>query len=68
MSSQRKLQNFITAWTAWVSLATFLVAIPARAQSDSGDYLFFIGSGFLCQSNGSSACSAAAKSARRLDP
>jgi hypothetical protein len=44
-------------------LAIFLVAMPARAQSNGGDYLFFVGSGFLCQSNDSSSCPAVAKSA-----
>jgi hypothetical protein len=51
------------AWTAGMTLATFLVAIPARAQGNSGDYLFFVGSGFLCQWNDSSSCPAVAKSA-----
>jgi hypothetical protein len=51
------------AWTAGIILATFLVAIPARAQSNSGDYLFFVGSGFLCPSSDSSSCPAVAKSA-----
>jgi len=46
-----------------MTLATFLFAIPARAQRNNGDYLFFIGSGFLCQANDSSACPAVAKSA-----
>jgi len=46
-----------------MTLATFLVAIPARAQSTSGDYLFFVGSGFLCQSSDSSSCPAVVKSA-----
>jgi hypothetical protein len=63
MLSQREFLYGVIAWTAGVSLATLLVAIPARAQSNSGDYLFFVGSGFLCQSNDSSSCPAVAKSA-----
>jgi hypothetical protein len=63
MSSHRELLYGVMAWTAGMTLATFLVAIPARAQSNSGDYLFFVGSGFLCQSNDSSSCPAVAKSA-----
>jgi hypothetical protein len=63
MSSQRELLYGVIAWTAGMTLATFLVAIPGRAQSNSGDYLFFVGSGFLCQSNDSSSCPAVAKSA-----
>jgi hypothetical protein len=37
--------------------------MPARAQSNGGDYLFLVGSGFLCQSNDSSSCPGVAKSA-----
>jgi hypothetical protein len=63
MSSQRELLYGVMAWTAGTTLATFLVAMPARAQSNGDDYLFFVGSGFLCQSNDSSSCPAVAKSA-----
>ena len=63
MSNKRELLYGVIAWTAGMTLATFLVAMPARAQSNSGDYLFFVGSGFLCQSNDSSSCPAVAKSA-----
>ena len=63
MSSRRELLYRVITWTAGAILATFLVAIPARAQSNSGDYLFFVGSGFLCQPNDSSACPAVTKSA-----
>jgi hypothetical protein len=63
MSSQKVFSNRPMAWTAVVGLAVFLAAIPAVAEDRSGDYLFFIGSGFLCQSNDSSACAAVAKSA-----
>jgi len=62
MSSQRELLYGVIAWTAGTTLATFLVAIPVSAQSSSGDYLFFVGSGFLCQTDDSSACPAVAKS------
>jgi len=64
MSSQRELLYTRITWTAGMVLATFLFVIPARAQSNSGDYLFFVGSGFLCQPNDSSACPAVTKSAR----
>jgi hypothetical protein len=63
MSTQREPLYRGIIWTAGAILATFLVAIPARAQSNSGDYLFFVGSGFLCQPNDSSACPAVTKSA-----
>ena len=51
------------AWTAVVGLAVFLAAIPTVAEDRSGDYLFLIGSGFLCDSGDSSACPAVVKSA-----
>jgi hypothetical protein len=41
----------------------FLAAIPALAQNSSGDYVFLISSGFLCDSGDSSACPAVVKSA-----
>jgi hypothetical protein len=63
MSSQREILYGVIAWAAGMTLATVLVAIPARAQSNRGDYLFFVGSGFLCQTDDSSACPAVAKSA-----
>jgi len=63
MSSRRDRLYRVIAWTAGMILSIFLVAIPARAQSNGGDYLFFVGSGFLCQSNDSSSCPAVAKSA-----
>jgi len=63
MSNQRELLCGVIAWTAGMILATFLAAVPTRAQNTSGDYLFFVGSGFLCQSNDSSSCPAVAKSA-----
>ena len=63
MSSQRESLYSVIAWTAGMTLATFLFAIPARAQRNNGDYLVLIGSGFLCQANDSSACPAVAKSA-----
>ena len=63
MSSRRDRLYRVIAWTAGMILSIFLVAIPARAQSNGGDYVFFVGSGFLCQSNDSSSCPAVAKSA-----
>jgi hypothetical protein len=45
------------------SLALLLAAIPAMARSNGGDYVFLIGSGFLCDSGDSSACPAVVKSA-----
>jgi hypothetical protein len=63
MLSHRELQSWVIAWVARVGLAIFLVAVPAMAQSSSGDYIFLIASGFLCDSGDSSACPAVVKSA-----
>jgi hypothetical protein len=63
MSSQRELQGWVITWVAVPSLATLLAAIPAMAQNSSGDYIFLIGSGFLCDSGDSSSCPAVVKSA-----
>jgi len=63
MSGQKVFSNRPMAWTAVVGLAVFLAAIPAVAEDRSGDYLFLIGSGFLCDSGDSSACPAVVKSA-----
>jgi hypothetical protein len=46
------------------SLAIFLAAIPAMAQSGAGDYLFLLASGFLCDVGDSSACPGVVKSAQ----
>ena len=45
------------------SLAIFLAAGPARAQSSSASYTFLVAAGFLCDSGDSSACPAVVKSA-----
>jgi hypothetical protein len=63
MLSHRELQSWVVAWAARVGLAIFLVAVPAMAQNNSGDYVFLIGSGFLCDSGDSSACPVVVKSA-----
>jgi hypothetical protein len=63
MSSQEALLNPLFSLGGVAALAIFPVAIPAMAQSGSGDYLFLIGSGFLCDSGDSSACPAVVKSA-----
>jgi len=62
MSSQRVFSSRVIAPTGVVGLAIFLMAFPAMAQSSSGEYIFLVGSGFLCDAD-ASACPAAAKSA-----
>jgi len=63
MSRQRVLSSLVISWVAVPSLAMFLAAIAAMAQSSSGDYIFLIASGFLCDSGDSSSCPAVVKSA-----
>jgi len=62
MSRQTVLSSLVTLWLAVPALAMFLAATPARAQIGSGDYMFLMGSGFLCDSGDSSACPAVVKS------
>jgi len=61
MSTKRKPPHRGVIWPAGAILA-ILVAIPAKAQENRSDYLFFVGSGFLCHTNDSSACPAVTKS------
>jgi hypothetical protein len=63
MSSQEALLNPLFSLGGVAALAILLSAFPAMAQSNSGDYIFLIGSGFLCDSGDSSACPAVVKSA-----
>ena len=63
MSSQKVFPNLVITWLAVLSLAIFLVAGPAMAQSGAANYAFLVGAGFLCDSGDSSACPAVVKSA-----
>ena len=64
MSNQSSSLTLIFTWMAVVSLAIFLGAGPARAQSSSSaNYTFLVASGFLCDSGDSTACPAVVKSA-----
>ena len=62
MLSRRVFSSRVVAWAAG-GLATLLAATPAMTQNISGDYIFLIASGFLCDSGDSSACPAVAKAA-----
>ena len=62
MSSKFRLLCRAITWTAGMILLAFLFVNRASAQSASGDYLLFVGSGFLCQPGDISTCPAAAKS------
>jgi hypothetical protein len=64
MSSQRVFSSLVITWGAVASLAIFLAAIPVKAQSSNGDYIFLVGSGFLCDIGDSYACPAVVKSAQ----
>jgi hypothetical protein len=63
MSNQNVFSTLIVTWVAVPSLAIFLGAGPARAQSSSASYTFLVASGFLCDSGDSTACPAVVKSA-----
>jgi hypothetical protein len=49
-------------WVAVPSVAIFLATIPALAQDGNGDYIFLVGSGYLCDTGDSSACPGVVKS------
>jgi hypothetical protein len=63
MSNQKLSSTLVITWVAVLSLAMFLGAGPARAQSSSANYTFLVGVGFLCDSGDSSACPGVVKSA-----
>jgi hypothetical protein len=63
LPNQKMFLSLVIRGVAVPSLATLLAGIPAKAQNISGDYVFLIGSGFLCDSGDSSACPAVVKSA-----
>jgi hypothetical protein len=63
MSSQREFWKLVLTWVAVLILTVFLSAGPGLAQSSAANYAFLVGSGFLCDSDDSSACPAVVKSA-----
>jgi hypothetical protein len=63
MSCQRVFLDRVIAWVALPSLILFLAVVPAIAQTSNSDYILLVGSGFLCDSDDSSACPAVVKSA-----
>ena len=44
-------------------IVTFLAVVPSMAQSNNGDYIFLLASGFLCDSGDSGGCQAVVRSA-----
>ncbi|MGB7589608.1 MAG: hypothetical protein WCD04_21630 [Terriglobia bacterium] len=64
MSNQNVFSTLIVTWVAVPSLAIFLGAGPAMAQSMSANYTFLVGSGFLCDPGESATCPAVVKSAQ----
>jgi hypothetical protein len=63
MSNQNVFSTLMVTCVAVPSLAIFLGAGPARAQSSSANYTFLVAAGFLCDSDDSSPCPAVVKSA-----
>jgi hypothetical protein len=47
--------------TAFLAVQAFLLVPPARAQSNNGNFIFLLASGFLCEPGDSSTCPATAK-------
>jgi hypothetical protein len=60
MSKRNIFSTLIVTWIAVPSVAMFLCAGPARAQTNSANYTFLVASGFLCDS---ASCPAAVRSA-----
>ena len=55
--------RFVTMCVSFLSTVTFLAVMPSMAQSNTGDYIFFLASGFLCDSGDGGGCQAAVRSA-----
>jgi hypothetical protein len=62
MLNQRVFSSLAVKWLAAPSLAVLLASIPAPAQVGNGDYIFLVGSGYLCDTGDSSACPGVVKS------
>jgi hypothetical protein len=63
MVSQKVFSTLVLGCVAVTSWAIFLGAGPTMAQSDSANYVFLVGAGFVCDSRDSSSCPAVVKSA-----
>lgn len=61
MSRERMSMRLAALCVPLLSIA--IAVIPAMAQSNNGDYIFLLASGFLCDPGDSSTCPAAVKSA-----
>ena len=64
MSSQKVFAKLAIAWVGVPSLAIWLGAGPAMAQSSAASYTFLVGAGFLCDSGDSAPCPVVVKSAQ----
>ncbi len=64
MSHQSMSWSLSTRWLVVATLAVFFAAVPALPQGTSADYMFLVGSGFLCDPADSSPCPAVVKSAQ----
>ena len=63
MSRQRVILKRVIARVVLPSLSICLTVVAAIAQTTNSDYILLVGSGFLCDSDDSSACPAVVKSA-----
>ena len=55
--------RFVTICVSFLNIVAFLAVVPAMAQSNNGDYIFLLASGFLCDSGDSGGCQAVVRSA-----
>ena len=65
MSNLRAFSTRIMTRAVAPCLAMCLSALPAAAQSNNGNYIFLLASGFLCDLSDSSTCPTTAKATRR---
>ena len=63
MPTREMFSKLVMALVAALILCLVVVAIPASAQSNAGNYAFLVGSGFLCDSGDSANCPAVVRSA-----
>jgi hypothetical protein len=54
--------RFVNGCVSFLSAVTFLTVLPATAQSNHGNYIFLLASGFLCDSGDSGGCQAVVRS------
>ncbi len=64
MASEKVFSTLVLKWVVVPTLAMFLGAGTARAQSSSANYTFLVAAGFLCDPGDSATCPAVVRSAK----